>query len=133
MIVRPSSAITRSVSNSDVGLLRREHGRRLVEDQDARLAVERLQDLDALLLAERELPDARARVDGDPVALAELGDAPLDAPRVHDELPALAAVVAEDHVLGDGERRHEPEVLVHHADAGVERVARRGERRPASP
>ena len=78
MIVRPSSAITRSVSNSDVGLLRRQHRRRLVEDQDPRLAVERLQDLDALLLAERELPDARARVDGDPVALAELGDAALD-------------------------------------------------------
>ena len=39
------------------GLLRSEHGGRLVHDQDARLAVERLQDLDALLLADRELPD----------------------------------------------------------------------------
>ena len=38
-------------------LLRREHRGRLVHDQDARLAVERLQDLDALLLADRELPD----------------------------------------------------------------------------
>ena len=47
--------------------------------------------------------------------------------RVDEELPPLAAVVAEDHVLGDGERRHEPEVLVHHADPGVERLARRGE------
>ena len=32
--------------------LRREHGRRLVEDQDLRAAVERLQNLDALLLAD---------------------------------------------------------------------------------
>ena len=44
-------------------LLRREHGGRLVEDQDPRVAVESLQDLDPLLLAQRELPDARLRVD----------------------------------------------------------------------
>ena len=42
-----------------VGFLRREHRSRLVHDQDARVAVERLQDLDALLLAGRELPDVR--------------------------------------------------------------------------
>ena len=52
--------------------LRRQHRRRLVEDQHLGAAVERLQDLDALLLAERELPELRARVDGDLVALAEL-------------------------------------------------------------
>ena len=55
--VRPSATICRSVANSTGGLLRRQHGGRLVEDQDARVAVERLQDLDPLLLAERELPD----------------------------------------------------------------------------
>ena len=33
-------------------LLRREHGGRLVEDEDVGAAVERLQDLDALLLAD---------------------------------------------------------------------------------
>ena len=44
-------------------LLRREHGGRLVEDQDVRLAVERLQDLDALLLADGDVLDARVRVD----------------------------------------------------------------------
>src|SRR5262249_47911094 len=93
------------------------------EDQDPRLAVERLQDLDTLLLAERELPDARARIDGDPVPLAELRDTPLDVPGVHEELPPLAAVVAEDDVLRDGERRDEPEVLVDHADPGIEGLA----------
>ncbi len=35
-----------------VRLLRRQHGRRLVEDEDVGAAVERLQDLDALLLAD---------------------------------------------------------------------------------
>ena len=35
-----------------VRLLRRQHGGRLVEDQDLGAAIERLQDLDALLLAD---------------------------------------------------------------------------------
>ena len=60
MIVRPSAAIARSVVEQRLGLLRGEHSGRLVEDQHARLAVERLQDLDPLLLADRQLPD-RAR------------------------------------------------------------------------
>ncbi len=53
------------------GLLRRQHRGRLVQDQHARVAVERLEDLDALLLADRELPDARAGVDGQPELLGE--------------------------------------------------------------
>ena len=35
---------------------------------------------------------------------------------------------AEHDVLGDGEHRHEHEVLVDHADAGGDRVARAAER-----
>ena len=50
-----------------LGFLRREHGGRLVEDQHARLAVKRLQDLHALLLSQRELPDLRARLDREAV------------------------------------------------------------------
>ena len=46
-----------------VRLLRREHRRRLVEDEDARVLVQRLENLDPLLLAERELPDPGARID----------------------------------------------------------------------
>ncbi len=44
-------------------LLRGEHRRRLVEDQDVRPAVERLHDLDALLLADRDVLDLRVGVD----------------------------------------------------------------------
>ena len=40
-----------------VGLLRREHGGRLVEDQELRILHERADDLDALPLADRQLPD----------------------------------------------------------------------------
>ena len=61
------------------------------------------------------------------VRLAELRDAPLDRGRVDEEPATLAAVVAEHDVLGDGERLDEPEVLVHHADAGVESIPRRME------
>jgi len=110
------------------GLLRRQHRRRLVENQHPCVAIERLQDLDALLLAERQLPDMSTRIDSDPVAVAKLGDVALDAPRMDDELPSFAPMIAEDHVLGDGERRHEPKVLMHHPHARVEGVARRRER-----
>ena len=105
------------------GLLRRENRCRLVHDQDARLPVQRLQDLHALLLSDRELPDTRPRMHLEPVALAELRDASLDRTLVHEEGAALGAVIAEHDVLGDGERLHQPEVLVHHADAGVQRIA----------
>ena len=40
-----------------------ERGRRLVEDEDARLLRERLGDLDELLLADAEVADGRARVE----------------------------------------------------------------------
>jgi hypothetical protein len=42
-----------------VDLLRRQHGGGLVEDQDVGLPVERLEDLDALLLADADLLDDR--------------------------------------------------------------------------
>ena len=44
-------------------LLRRQHRRRLVEDQDVGAAVERLQDLDALLLADGDVSTRASRVD----------------------------------------------------------------------
>ena len=108
-------------------LLRREDRGGLVEDQDARLAVERLQDLDPLLLTDRELPDPRVRVDRHPVALGELLDAARDDP-VPEKERAADVPLAEDDVLGDRERLDETEVLVHHPDPGVERVLRRRER-----
>ena len=61
--------------------LRREHRSRLVEYEDAGILVERLEDLDPLLFAERELPDPRARLHGEAVPSREVGHAPLDRPR----------------------------------------------------
>ena len=58
-------------------LLRGEHGGRLVEDEDVRVAIERLQDLDALLLPDGDVLDPRRRVDRQPEAIRDLPDAPL--------------------------------------------------------
>ena len=51
--------------------LRRQHRRRLVEDDDARAAHQHLQDFDALLDADREQPDALGRIDLQPELLRD--------------------------------------------------------------
>ena len=105
-----------------VDLLRREHRRRLVEDEDARAPVERLEDLDALLHAHREVRDAGVRVDLQAVALGDLDDLAARGREVDDAEPRRLA--AEHDVLGDRERLDQHEVLVHHADAQVDGLAR---------
>ena len=57
-----------------------------------------------------------------PVALAQRLAPPRSA-RARSSRSAAPWLAAEHDVLGDGERRHEHEVLVHHADAGGDRVA----------
>jgi hypothetical protein len=101
-----------------VDLTRREHRGRLVEDQHVGFAVQRLHQLDALLGAHGQLADLRVGVDGQAVAVAQLTD---PAPgQVEIEERALADLVAQHDVLGDGEDRDELEVLVHHPDARLD-------------
>ena len=57
-------------------LLRGEHRGRLVEHENARLAVDRFQDLDPLLLADAQLIDAAGRVYVESKTRGELADAP---------------------------------------------------------
>jgi hypothetical protein len=104
-------------------LLRCQHRRRLVEDEDVGVPVERLQDLDSLLLSDRDVLDLRVRVDVELEPLREVVHSSLGAVRV--EQDALPRLVGEDDVLGDGHHRDEHEVLVHHADAGGDRGVRR--------
>ena len=106
-----------------VDLLRHEHGRRLVEDEDLRPAVEHLEDLDALTGADAEVGDEHVGVDAEPVGLRDARDL-----RARLRPDAVQLLGAEDDVLEDGEVVREHEVLEHHADAGLDRVLRRRER-----
>ena len=104
-----------------VHFLRCEHRGRLVEDQEVGSTIEDLEDLDALLQAQGNVLDASPGLDGDGETLLELANALLDGPVVEDR---TAALVAQDDVLGNGERRHQHEVLVDHPDAERDGVAR---------
>ena len=102
-------------------LLRRQHRRRLVEDQHVGGAEEHLQDLDALLRADRDLLDDRVGVDLEAVLGADL--AHLLARLRHVEMVERAGRLDAEHdVLRHGEDRHQHEMLMHHADAGVDGV-----------
>ena len=99
-----------------VGFLRGQHRARLVEDQDAGAAIQHLHDLDALLLADRQVADQRIRVDAQTVFAAEPLDLGARGPEaLVEQRPELGA---EHDVLQHREGVHQHEVLVHHADAG---------------
>ncbi len=106
-------------------LLRRQHRGRLVEDQHLRVAVQRLQDLDALLLADGQVLDPGLRRDGEPVAPRQLAHALLGGRHVDGD--ALSRLGGEHDVLGHRHHRDQHEVLVHHADLRVDGVRRRAE------
>ena len=73
-----------------VSLEGRQHRGRLVKNEDAGVAIERLQDLDALADADRQSADRRVGVDREAVAFGELGDRGAS-PHAVDERPRAAA------------------------------------------
>ena len=101
-----------------LALCRGEHRRRLVEDEDGRVASEALDELDALTQAAREIADAPIRIDAEAVVLGGLDHLLTGAAAVE------AGVVAEQHVLPHGEGVDEAQVLVDHADAQIGRGLR---------
>ena len=106
-----------------VALLRREHRRGLVQDQDAGVPVERLDDLDALLDAHWQVLDERLGVQVEVVLVRELRHPLCGGPPV--EHTAHARLLhAQDDVLGHREDRDEHEMLVHHADAERDGIVR---------
>ncbi len=108
-----------------VGLGRRQHRRRLVEHQNVRAAHQRFQDLDPLLQADRQFADDGVGIDFEAVFAPELAKPLADQARAFGEQrPALRA---EHDVFEHGERRHQHEVLMHHADAVADRLARRAD------
>ena len=107
-----------------VRFLRREDRGGLVHDQDPGAAVEHLQDLDPLLLTYGQLPDPGAWIHLQAEPLRELPDLRLGRTFVEQE---ARPIQTQEHVLGDGLRRHEREVLMDHPQPGRDRVARRAE------
>ena len=105
-----------------VDLAGREHRGGLVEDQDRRVPEQRLDQLDPLLLADRQVLHPGVGVDGHPEVGAEGRDALRAGVEV--EQGTAAQLVAQHHVLGDRERLHQLEVLVDHADAVGDGVGR---------
>ena len=108
------------------GLLGGQHGGRLVEDQHLGAAVERPQDLHALLLADGDVADPRLGIDAQAEAVRQLAHAP--GRRLGVEQHALARLGGEDDVLRHRHHRHEHEVLVDHPDPEVDRLPRRLDR-----
>ena len=118
MMESPSATSSFKHGEEVLGLLRGQNGRRLVEDQDARVPVEGLEDLHPLAYSHREVGDARPRVDLQAVALRELLGRPDGLFHVQgDAQSAAAGLGAEDDVLGHGEGWDQGEVLVDHPDA----------------
>ncbi len=87
-----------------VSLLRRQDGRRLVEDENVRAAVERLQDLDALAVSHAEIPDACVWVDLEVIVAAQARE--LGARSAHPGAEPEAALHTEHHVFEHRERLH---------------------------
>ena len=104
-----------------LGLLWRQDRRRLVQHQDRGFAVERLEDLDPLLPADRQRADLGVRIDLEAEPPAELDDPPARLLAVEEDR-VRHRLVAEEDVLGDRQHRHEHEVLVDHADPSGDRV-----------
>jgi hypothetical protein len=105
-----------------VDLLRHEDGRRLVEDDRAGAAVEHLDDLDALPVGHAQALDERVGAHVQADGAGQLGDPGLR--RAADPVQRLGA---QQDVLGHGQVVGEHEVLVHHADPGLDRVGGRAE------
>ena len=110
-----------------VGLLRRQHPGRFVQDQGLGAAVQRLEDLHPLLDADRQVADRGIDVHLQPVLPRQVGQRVARAAQA--ALQKRGALGAQQDVLQHRQGLHQHEVLVDHADAGGDRVARAGDRR----
>ena len=105
---------------------RRQSRGRLIQDDDARAGEQHARQLDELLHADREIAEPRARVDVEPEVL-EFFRRALGHPSPCDDAHSIHGLAAEKNVLGDGQFRRDAQLLMHHADASRQGVARRAE------
>ena len=130
--LQPLAATRWQTSRRRFDLVRQQHRGRLVEHEQARVAHQALDDLDALALADRERLDGRHRVEREPVFLREHRER-----AAHTRCASARRVgLAEHQVLDHRHVGHQAEVLVDHRDALRERLApglRGGTARRRSP
>ena len=126
MMLRPLSRRLGENGEQALDLGRRQRRGRLVENDDARAGEQHARELDQLLHADRKIAEARARIDVEPEVLQLLGGASRHPPP-GDDAEAIDRLSAEKDIFGDAEFRRDAELLMHHADAGRQRVARRAE------
>ena len=96
-------------------LARREHGGGLVENQDAGLAGQRFDDLDALAHADRQRADRRVEITQVEAYLLRQALRPGGHFGVLPQ-PSASAAHAEGEILANRERIDQGELLMHHAD-----------------
>ena len=101
--------------------LRRQHGGRLVKDQEVRAAEQYLHDLEGLLLRNGHVVDLLLGIDLEPVGVADLADL------FRRGLEVEPALQAEHDVFCGGEHIYQLEVLMDHADAMLEGILRRAD------
>ena len=104
--------------------LRRQHGRRLIENQQPRVAVERFQQLDPLLLADRKRVDDRMRIDGQLELVGQPADVGGRCREI--ERQRRARLRSQHDVFRHRHRPDQHEMLMDHADAERDRIVRRG-------
>ena len=105
---------------------RRQRRGRLVEDDDPGTREQHAADLDQLLQAQGQAAGQGRRIDLDAEPGQMLARHLRHVPPAH-RAEAVGRLAAEEHVLGDGQIGNDRQLLVHHADAGSERVAGRAE------
>jgi hypothetical protein len=108
-----------------VDLLGGEDGRRLIEDDQAGPAVERLHDLHALLLPDGELPDESLRLHPQAVFLGKLTDPGRNLFQIEKRL--AGGSLAQRDILGHRHGGDQHEVLMDHADARPDGICGRAE------
>ena len=126
MMLRPPSRSFAEHAEQALDLGRRQRRGRLVENDDARAREQHARKFDQLLHADRKIAEPRARVDVEPEVL-ELRCGGFGHPPPGDDAQTVDRLSAEKDVLGDAQFRRDAELLMHHADARRERVARRAE------
>ena len=104
-----------------VDFLRGQERGRLVEDQGPTALVERAHDLDPLLHADREILDERLRIKSESEFVCQLADALLGRIPVQ---PDLRILLNRESRSRNSEPGDEHEMLVDHAEAGIDRIAR---------